>query len=79
MQLNVKGILNHCKKKKKKAKSFPTNKFVKDSLHSRCHKMVNKSQRRCSVKKDVVRNFGNFTGKHLCAPLVAASVVSEKG
>ena len=24
------------------------------------------SQRRCSVKKDVLRNFGKFTGKHSC-------------
>ena len=24
------------------------------------------SHRRCSVRKDVLRNFANFTGKHLC-------------
>ena len=27
------------------------------------------SQRRCSVKKDVLRNFAKFTGKHLCQSL----------
>ena len=28
--------------------------------------MDRSSHRRCSVKKDVLRNFKNFTGKHLC-------------
>ena len=26
----------------------------------------NSSHRRCAVKKDVLKNFTNFTGKHLC-------------
>ena len=27
---------------------------------------VRSSHQKCSVKKDVLRNFGKFTGKHLC-------------
>ena len=27
------------------------------------------SHRRCSVRKDVLRNFGKFSGKHLCQSL----------
>ena len=27
------------------------------------------SHRRCSVRKDVLRNFAKFTGKHLCQGL----------
>ena len=30
---------------------------------------VRSSHQRCSVKKDVLRNFGKFTGKHLCQSL----------
>ena len=30
---------------------------------------VRSSQRRCSVKKSVLRNFAKFTGKHLCQSL----------
>ena len=41
---------------------------------SLCHKMNHRdllglfrsSHRRCSVKKGVLKNFANFTGKHLC-------------
>ena len=29
-----------------------------------------RSHRRCSVKKDALKNFANFTGKHLCWNLV---------
>ena len=28
------------------------------------------SHRRCSVKKDVLRNFAKFTGKHQCQSLI---------
>ena len=30
---------------------------------------IRSSHRRCSVKKDVLRNFAKFTGKHLCQSL----------
>ena len=29
-------------------------------------RICTRSHRRCSVKKDVLRNFAKFTGKHLC-------------
>ena len=31
-----------------------------------CINFLRSSHRRCSVKKGVLRNFANFTGKHLC-------------
>ena len=43
--------------------------------HSHCHKINYKhnhnrsSNRRCSVRKAVLRNFAKFTGKHLCQSL----------
>ena len=30
---------------------------------------IKSSHQRCSVKKDVLRNFAKFTGKHLCQSL----------
>ena len=33
------------------------------------------SHRRCSVRKDVLRNFAKFTGKHLCQGLFFNKVV----
>ena len=35
-------------------------------LESHSHR---RSHRRCSVKKGVLRNFANFTGKHMCQRL----------
>ena len=46
---------NGCYKKTKHAKT----KYVR----------VRRSHRRCSVRKVVLRNFGKFTGKHLCQSL----------
>ena len=34
--------------------------------------------RRCSVKKDVIKNFAKFTGKHLCGSLSFDKVASLK-
>ena len=36
------------------------------------------SHRRCSVKKDVLKNFANFTGKHLCRSLFFNKVAGLK-
>ena len=35
------------------------------------------SHRRCSVKKDVLRNFAKFTGKHLCQSLFFNKVAGK--
>ena len=34
--------------------------------------------RRCSVKKDILRNFSKFTGKHLCQNLFCNKVAGPK-
>ena len=40
----------------------------KEEIFMRC-KIDRSSYRRCSVKKSVLKNFANFTGKHLCIPV----------
>ena len=35
------------------------------------------SKRKCSVRKDVLRNFAKFTGKHLCKSLFFNEVFNE--
>ena len=39
---------------------------------------IRSSHRRCSVKKDVFRNFAKFTGKHLCQSLFFNKVAGLK-
>ena len=36
------------------------------------------SHQRCSIKKDVLRNFTKFTGKHLCQSLLFNKVVGPR-
>ena len=35
-----------------------------------CFEIIRSSHHRCSVKKDVLRNFTKFIGKHLCQSLI---------
>ena len=48
----------------KAAKQLFDSTFLKNykSRHGRCRS----SHRKCSVRKSVLENFANFTGKHLC-------------
>ena len=40
---------------------------LSDNMRSKIN--FRSSQQRCSMKKDVLRNFAKFTGKHLCQSL----------
>ena len=40
--------------------------------------LAKSSHQKCSVKKDVLRNFAIFTGKHLCQSLFLNKVVGLK-
>ena len=41
------------------------------------HILQKSSHRRCSVRKDVLRNFAKFTGKHLCQGLKPATLLKR--
>ena len=41
----------------------------KEQLYQKKSTNSRSSQRRCSVRKGALRNFGKFTGKHLCQSL----------
>ena len=42
------------------------------------HMLHRSSHRRCSVRKDVLRNFAKFTGKHLCQGLKPAPFLKKR-
>ena len=39
---------------------------------------VRNRYRRCSMKKDVLKNFETFIGKHLCQSLAPATLLKER-
>ena len=52
--------------------SYPVNNNNNNNHHHHINQLFNKdrsSYSRCSVKKGVLRHFGNFTEKHLCQSL----------
>ena len=59
---------------KSKLKTFHTKSSTVDAK-VKCH--VEAVVRRCSVKRGVLRNFGKFTGKHLCQNLFLDKVAGQ--
>ena len=59
---------------KSKLKTFHTKSSTVDAK-VKCH--VEAVVRRCSAKRGVLRNFGKFTGKHLCQNLFLDKVAGQ--